>query len=94
MIKTTKHITEVKFGKGNKGTLVVGVYKDHPTTLTLQEIIGDHEIGTNCQKKDRKHLPKIEMEFFQEESIDVMIKALEGIKRNLANQYPRYYLAC
>ena len=79
MITTTDMITKVKFGNGKKGNIAVGANRG---ILTLQQLATELQIGDGFTQDDIDKLPKIEMEFFDVRSIDVMIKALEVIKSN------------
>lgn len=78
-----KQITAVTFGKEGKGTISVGVAGNF---LVLQELAKPMDISVNTTKEDRKELPKVELEFFDPASIDVMIEVLKRVKSNI--QYP------
>lgn len=90
MIKTDGLTTKVQFGDWDKANIAVIARKG---TLTLQELAKGKQIGEKLEEGDTKELPKIDMEFTRLESIDVMIKALEAIKKNWIEQY-QYALAC
>ena len=91
MITTEGLNTKVKFGDwDSKASIAVLAKKG---TLTLQELAKDKQIGDPLEDGDTKELPKIEMEFTRLESVDIMIKALETIKKNWIEQY-QYSLAC
>ena len=79
MIKTEGLNTIVKFGNKQKASISVSAYKG---ILLLQELAKDKKIGDRLNDEDIKELPKVEIEFFTIESVDIMIKALEVIKRN------------
>jgi len=75
-----KQITAVTFGKEGKGTIAVGVAGRF---LVLQELERPMDINAQCKKEDRKPLPKVELEFFDPSSIDVMIEILKKVKSNI-----------
>jgi len=79
MITTENLTTKVLFGINGQANIAVGAKNG---TLTLQMLNCQKKIAENIDDSDIKKLPKIEMEFFDVKSIDVMIKALETIKRN------------
>ena len=53
-------------------------------------------VGTKLTKEDVKALPKVELEFHNVASVDVLLRALETIKTKMQYPYgfPPYYLAC
>ncbi len=79
MIKTEGLNTTVKFGTHDKASISVSATKG---TLLLQELAKDKKIGDKLEPDDIKELPKVEIEFFTLESVEIKIKALEVIKRN------------
>lgn len=93
MIETIKQTTTVEFANSEKGAIVVRV---NANVLTLHELSKDKDIniGEFATVKDIKNLPKIEMYFHKEESVDVMIKQLEKIKFHLKYPHGCLALAC
>ena len=89
MIATENLVTTVKFGNEQKGNIAVGV---KCTILTLQQLVKEMPIGEQWSEEDIDKLPKIEMEFFNENSVDVVIKALELIKNNILVDQANYIL--
>lgn len=85
MIITKDLITEVFFGAGNKASISVSSKYD---VLTLQMLSTDKNIGDRLEESDIKELPKIDMNFFSPNSIDVIIAHLEFIKRNITPPPP------
>ncbi len=91
MITTEDLITKVKFGNAKKANIAVGAKHG---TLTLQQLSNEKQIGDNFTSDDIHDLPKVEIEFFNTESIDVLIKALEVIKSNFIPPDNLLALAC
>lgn len=79
MITIENSITKVLFGQNDKASIAVCAKAG---VLTLQMLATDKQIGDKLDDNDIKELPKVEIEFFTPKSIDVMIGALEAIKRN------------
>lgn len=90
MIQTEKKKTTVTFGKGNNAS--IGVLTGN-MKLTLQMLASELNVGDMLTPNDVKELPKIEMEFSNPKSIDVLIKALTLIKDNYYKNYG-FSLAC
>ena len=93
MIKTENTTTKVLFGNNEKASIAVSAKKG---TLTLQMLSTEKQIGDLIQDTDIKELPKVEIEFFDPKSIDVLIAALEAIKKNYIPppSYDQLALAC
>ncbi len=95
MITTNGLITEVKFGDAKKANIIVSANRGK---LTLRQAVTEKQIGDHVEDSDKLDLPKIEMEFFNVESIDILIGALECIKKNATPPpnygWLKYYLAC
>lgn len=79
MITTEDLITKVKFGNNDKANIAVLARKG---TLTLQQLANEKQIGDAIIDGDAQELPKVEIEFFNTRSIDVLIGALIAIKKN------------
>ena len=86
-----KQITAVTFGKEGKGTIAVGVAGNF---LTLQELARPVDISVPTTKEDRKELPRVELEFFDPASVDVMIDILKKVKHNIQYPHGTLCLAC
>lgn len=86
-----KQITAVTFGKEGKGVISVG---EAGRFLVLQELAKAKKISETCEEDDQKPLPKVELEFFDPASIDVMIQMLKRIKENVQYPYGTLCLAC
>lgn len=86
-----KQITSVTFGKEGKGTISVGSAGHF---LVLQELARPMDITNDVKKEDRKPLPKVELEFFDTKSIDVMITILKRVKENIEYPNGTLCLAC
>lgn len=86
-----KQITSVTFGKEGKGTIAV-CSAGH--FLVLQELARPMDISTETKEEDRKPLPKVELEFFDLASIDVMIEVLKKVKSNIEYPNGTLCLAC
>lgn len=84
MINTIDQTTTVEFGK-QKGAIAVTV-APHETTLELQQLAKTLNIGEGVNPDDKKELPKVLMEFFTEESVDVVMGALQKIKNTIREQ--------
>jgi hypothetical protein len=93
MITTENLITKIKFGNDQKANIAVGAIKG---TLTLQMLATEKQIGDKLVSDDIQELPKVEIEFFNTKSIDVLISALEVIKRNYTPppSFDQLALAC
>ena len=91
MIKIEENITSIEFSKDGKGTIGVIAHKND---LILQGLIGDVEVGGQLKQEDIQELPKAVLSFHSEESINVVIKALEAIKENIKLKNYSYALAC
>jgi len=72
-------ITKVEFGKEQKGTISVS---NNHTTLFLQELAKDKNIGDNLEAEDIKELPNITMDFSYIDYLQKMIKDLNYLKDN------------
>ncbi len=81
MITTENSITKVMFGTTEKANIAVGAKNK---TLTLQMLATEKQIGDKLEEGDIQKSPKVEIEFFNPKSIDVLIEALEAIKKNYA----------
>lgn len=79
MITTENSITKVLFGNESKANIAVS---SKHGTLTLQMLTTEKQIGDNLEDGDIQELPKVEIDFFSPKSIDVVIRALEAIKKN------------
>lgn len=80
MITTNKETTTVKFGQNGIASISVNV---NSLLLTLQQLKVEKRIGEKGGSDEDVHpLPKIEFDFTEVESIDVMIGALEVLKKN------------
>lgn len=79
MIQTEGSVTMVKFGNGEKASIAVTAERG---ILTLQMLATEKNIGDLIEPADGRDLPKVEIEFFNPRSIDVLIGALEAIKKN------------
>jgi hypothetical protein len=93
MITINNQNVEVEFAKDkNNGVIAV---RGGGTTLSLQQLkVEGLKLGESWKDGDEIPLPKVNMEFYNVESVDVMIKMLEIIKKNLRNPYGDYALAC
>ena len=85
---------KVEFGKNDKGSVFVsswdtsleGDYNKIGNILTLRDL-GDEEVKIgDTPKEPVPELPKVELIFHDEKSIDVIIEHLKRIKNNL--HYP------
>lgn len=80
MITTNKETTTVKFGQNgiaSIGTNVTGL------TLTLKQLKVEKQIGDKIESEDDvQPLPKIELNFTDRKSIDIMIDALMVLRNN------------
>ena len=92
MITQKDNITFVCFAYAGDpyGTIGVSV---KATKLSLQELQIKKNVGDTLNPDEIKTLPAIELHFSNEKSIDVMIKALEAIRRNIQREFA-YALAC
>lgn len=80
MITTVKKTTKVKFGQN--GIASISVEVNH-LTLTLKQLKVEKRIGEKGGSADDSHpLPKIEFDFPEIESIDVLIEALQNLRKN------------
>ena len=79
MIQVENLITKVEFGTENKASISVSARKG---TLTLQMLATEKQIGDKLELSDIQELPKVVIDFNNTKSIDILIKALEVIKRN------------
>ena len=79
MITTESLTTHIKFGTSGKATIAVNAAKG---TLTLQQLTNDLNIGQKPKTTDYADLPKVMLEFFDPKSIDIVIEALNTIKKN------------
>lgn len=89
--KNASVTTYVKFGTAERASLAVGCSGNF---LTLQQLATEKKFGEDLKEEDIQEFPKIEMEFFDTKSIDVMIKVLEEIKKNMNPPWMHYALAC
>jgi len=92
MITINDLTARVEFGKGTKATTAVNASN---FLLVLQQLSTEKSIGDELTEGDYDELPKVEIQFFSEKSVDVLIKALQVIKKNF-NPPPEmnYALAC
>jgi len=91
MISTENNITTVQFASiDNKGKIGVQV---NGLEIQLQELVSEIPVGERFEKEDVNDLPKVLLEFSNIKSVDVMIKALQDIKKNWTNYY-QFALAC
>lgn len=94
MITTKNLLTEVEFSKTKEnGIIAVGV--DYHS-VTLQQLTAPRTVGLSLvdDKDNIEELPAVHLNFYNKESIDVVIAALERIKENMDNPYYTYALAC
>lgn len=90
MITTENSTTKVMFGTTEKANIAVNAKKG---TLTLQMLGTEKQIGDKLEEIDIQELPSVEIEFFNPKSIDILIGALEAIKKNYTPP-PSLALAC
>lgn len=88
MITNKNKVTRVIFGTNQKASICVSGSKK---TLFLEALIKNKKVGDIVKKGDYKHLPKVELVFASTESVDIMIKSLELIKKNIT---PHTYHFC
>ena len=87
-------ITDVEFSK-TKENGVIAVCTDNSTSITLQQLKTPKTVGFNSKDiLDIKELPAVRLNFYNKESVDVVIKALKRIKKNIDNPYYDYTRAC
>lgn len=79
MIQVENFITKVEFGTENKASISVSTKNG---TLTLQMLATEKQIGDKLELSDIQELPKVVIDFNNTKSIDILIEALEVIKRN------------
>lgn len=94
MITTKGLLTEVEFSKTKEnGVIAIGTINQ---TVTLQQLHSPRTVGSSLldDTNNIKELPKIELNFYNKESVDVLIAALVQIKKNIDNPYNHYALAC
>jgi len=95
MIITKGLLTDVEFSKTKEnGVISVGV--DPETSILLQQLTAPRTVGSSLlgDEDNIEELPAIRLNFYNKESVDVLIKALEQIKKNIDNPYYQYALAC
>lgn len=91
MITSENNTTTVQFAAmDNVGKIGVGV---RGTTIQLQELLSEINVGESLTSDDIKDLPKVLLEFSNVNSIDVLIKALNAVKENWTKKYA-IALAC
>lgn len=102
MITQTELTTSVKFGKGGIGTVgltasvsIVGV-EATDAKLTIQQLITEGiVIGSTFDKtKDITELPKVELKFNDQKSVDAMIECLQRLRQMMDYPFPIYCYAC
>ena len=88
-INEIENKVNIKFGENGMCGVILS---NHQNSLLIQDTPRtDVRIGDSVKAEDIKPLPKIDMEFSDIESIDVLIKQLERIKTHI--QYPHGTLA-
>jgi len=95
MIITKGLLTDVEFSKTKEnGIISVGV--DPETSILLQQLTAPRTVSYSLSGDENniEELPAIRLNFYNKESVDVLIKALEQIKKNIDNPYYQYALAC
>ena len=85
-IHTEHHTTKVKFGNEQKANIAV---RASHGKLTLQMLATEKQIDDKITPSDIQNLPRVELMFSDTKSIDVMIAALQVIKKN-ATTPPRH----
>lgn len=90
MITTNNTGAKVIFGTDKKATIAVSA---DANKLILQMLKQEKQIGESLTEKDKQEHPKIEIDFFTPKSIEVLIEALECIKRNIQPPPIDYSLA-
>lgn len=86
MIKREGINTEVQFGTGNNACISVN---SEGGKLILQMLsnkksaAGDAKIGDRLEPEDIKDAPKVELHFYNEKSLDVLICHLEAIRKRI-----------
>jgi hypothetical protein len=92
MITIVDQNVDVEFSKDGVGVIAV---RAAGNVLSLQQLLVEGvKVGGTWKDGDEKPLPKVAMEFYKEESVDVVIKALLAIKKHLKYPYGTYALAC
>ena len=94
MIITKGLLTDVEFSKTKEnGIISVGV--DPETSILLQQLTAPRTVGSSLGDEDNiEELPAIRLNFYNKESVNVLINALEQIKKNIDNPYYQYALGC
>ena len=94
MITTKKLLTTVEFAKTKEnGILAIGKKSN---SLTIQQLIAPRTVGVSLvdDQDNIQDLPRIEMNFYTIESVDVVILALQEIKESIKYPYGTIPLAC
>jgi hypothetical protein len=88
-------VTDVEFSK-TKENGIVSVGVDPKTSLLLQPLTGFRTVGMSLENDLNmiEDLPAVRLNFYNKESVDVVIAALEHIKKNIENPYNQYTSAC
>lgn len=88
MIKTDKLKTTVQFGNKGQGVIAVSSGIGYVKLQTLKAIA---PIGVGITDDDVNELPSVDLMFYDEKSIDVVILHLQQAKRLMTE---RLYLTC
>jgi len=95
MITKKGLLTDVEFSKTKEnGIISVGI--DPSQSLLLQELTAPRTVGSSLKDDldNIEELPAVRLNFYNKESVDVVIAALEKIKKNIDNPCYQYALAC
>lgn len=87
------HTTEarVEFAKNGIGAVSIKAINNK---IHLQDLIGEHSIGSKVEGKDIEPKPIVELEFHNPKSIDAFIEMLNVVKSNMNNPLDQLALAC
>ena len=92
MITIDNSNVNIEFGENGLAKVSLTNAKN---TLIIQALNKNNlPIGSSAKPEDIKPLPKIEMEFSDVESIDVLIAKLEAIKFYMQYSFDVYAMAC
>jgi hypothetical protein len=94
MIITKGLLTDVEFSKTKEnGVIAVGVKEQ---SVTLQQLTIPHTVGSNLKDNKRyiEDLPCVRLNFYNKESVDVVMEALKCIKENMNFPYGTIPLVC
>jgi hypothetical protein len=84
MIATKKNITKCKFGENGKASIHVNAFKN---VVIFGSISTISSIGDDLKEEDvNSKSQKVELEFFEPESVDVVIKALLFVRNQIAKK--------